>query len=149
MLTGSGTITTRKRLTPAKEKIIAAAQDYKCATCRMILPSTWELDHKIELWQGGTNELDNFQVLCPNCHRKKSQLAAIAREDLKRAALPVIACPVASPATSPHFNNNPSAAATATPIPPFVKRRNAEKSKSKSKNWGNYFCCSSSADKEV
>jgi len=135
-------VTTRKRLTPAKEKIIAAAQDYKCAICRVILPSTWELDHKIELWQGGTNDLDNFQVLCPNCHRKKTQLAAIAREDLKRAASPPATpdlLPILPPpaATSPHFQVVDAVPATAKPIPPYVKRRQTR-----------FFCCGGNDDPE-
>lgn len=143
------TTTTRKRLTPAKEKIIAAAQDYKCAICRVILPSTWELDHKIELWQGGTNELDNFQVLCPNCHRKKTQLAAIAREDLKRSSVGTSAAaaggtcvgiPAPGTTTSPHFQVV-EAVTNPKPIPPFVQRRQKQH-----RPWGSFFCCGDNSD---
>lgn len=33
----------------------------------------WEVDHIVPRSQGGTDELDNLQVLCGRCHREKSE----------------------------------------------------------------------------
>lgn len=38
-----------------------------------LLPETWELDHVVPLFAGGSNDLGNLEVLCPNCHRLKTQ----------------------------------------------------------------------------
>ncbi len=33
----------------------------------------YECDHIIEVCQGGTNEIDNLQLLCPSCHTVKTK----------------------------------------------------------------------------
>jgi 5-methylcytosine-specific restriction endonuclease McrA len=40
--------------------------------CTTLLPPEYEIDHKIPLVQGGSNEESNLQALCPNCHRRKT-----------------------------------------------------------------------------
>jgi len=35
-----------------------------------------EIDHIVEVTHGGTNELSNLQVLCPNCHSVKTKRCA-------------------------------------------------------------------------
>lgn len=54
------------------KKKIAASQQWKCGSCASILDETYEVDHKLALFQGGTNEPDNLVALCPNCHRHKT-----------------------------------------------------------------------------
>lgn len=39
----------------------------------VLLPPVHHMDHKIALFKGGTNDYDNFQVLCPTCHDLKSR----------------------------------------------------------------------------
>jgi len=54
------------------KKKIAASQEWKCGSCAALLDETYEVDHKLALFQGGTNEPDNLVALCPNCHRHKT-----------------------------------------------------------------------------
>jgi hypothetical protein len=54
------------------KKKIAASQEWKCGTCKKILDETYEVDHRIALFQGGTNEPENLVALCPHCHRLKT-----------------------------------------------------------------------------
>jgi hypothetical protein len=37
-----------------------------------MLDFTFEVDHRVALYRGGTNELDNLEALCPGCHRRKT-----------------------------------------------------------------------------
>ena len=59
---------------------IAYKSEYKCNMCRILLPPTFEVDHIIELQDGGADVYENLQALCPNCHAKKSR-ANILRRD--------------------------------------------------------------------
>lgn len=45
-----------------------------CAHCKRITvyPSGFELDHKVALMNGGTNDDSNMQVLHPGCHVSKT-----------------------------------------------------------------------------
>jgi hypothetical protein len=51
------------------------------------LDETAELDHKIPLHEGGTDEFDNSQLLCCPCHKKKSQDEEQRRIAAVRAAI--------------------------------------------------------------
>ena len=53
---------------------IAHRQSYVCATCNMLLhPKAFDIDHIVELRDGGKDELDNLQALCATCHAKKTR----------------------------------------------------------------------------
>ena len=56
----------------AKKKYVAASQQWKCNDCKNILDATYEIDHKIPLYKGGNNEIENLAALCRNCHGKKT-----------------------------------------------------------------------------
>jgi 5-methylcytosine-specific restriction endonuclease McrA len=43
-----------------------------CAICLQSLFGRFELDHKRPYFRGGSDELDNLQLLCVPCHRRKS-----------------------------------------------------------------------------
>ena len=45
--------------------------------CGQMLEATFEVDHKVELQNGGTNHVDNLWALCPNCHREKGLMNKI------------------------------------------------------------------------
>lgn len=62
---------TKRAVSESLKKIIAASQKWTCAHCQQLLPATYEVDHIKALYLGGTNERDNLQALCPNCHRSK------------------------------------------------------------------------------
>jgi hypothetical protein len=54
------------------KKCVAYIQKYLCAICNVLLPPEYEVDHKIPLFKGGSNDFSNLQALCPNCHRRKT-----------------------------------------------------------------------------
>lgn len=68
-----GSSTREKRnVTGLMKKKVAASQDWKCGNCAKTLDETYEVDHKLALFKGGSNEPDNLVALCPHCHRKKT-----------------------------------------------------------------------------
>lgn len=67
----------RKQFSPRERAEIFAAADGKCANCHRKIPvgEVWdvaEIDHRVALSRGGTNEPDNLQVLCSICHGAKT-----------------------------------------------------------------------------
>ena len=62
-----------KELFTAK-KYVAAQQSWKCKNCNEQLNHTFQVDHKIDLQFGGTNEVSNLAALCNNCHANKTAM---------------------------------------------------------------------------
>ena len=62
----------KRKLTDSTKKYIAANQKWICNHCKQTLDHTYEIDHKLALYKGGTNEINNLQALCRNCHGKKT-----------------------------------------------------------------------------
>lgn len=54
------------------KKKVAAGQQWKCGHCKATLDETYEVDHILALYKGGSNDESNLVALCPNCHRKKT-----------------------------------------------------------------------------
>ena len=52
-----------------------------------MLPATYEIDHIIALYLGGTNERDNLQAACANCHRAKTVDEKLRYEEQLRVRL--------------------------------------------------------------
>lgn len=50
---------------------IRRLQRDKCAYCRIRLNGKGEVDHKVPLSKGGTNDRSNLQLTCKPCNRKK------------------------------------------------------------------------------
>ncbi len=68
----------RKRLAKASKTLILDSQQYKCASCKTdISKLPVHFDHRIPLAMGGSDEVENRQALCPNCHAVKSQRDAL------------------------------------------------------------------------
>ena len=65
---------TKRCVSETKKKYVASSQDWKCFKCRMKLPAWFEVDHKIRLDRGGTNEVDNLVAFCRNCHGEKTAM---------------------------------------------------------------------------
>lgn len=63
---------TVRNVSNCKKKTVAARQSWKCGLCGQLLDETYEVDHIVPLYQGGTNELDNLMALDPICHKKKT-----------------------------------------------------------------------------
>ena len=79
----------RKRVTPFQAKQIAAAQEWRCA-CGCIAPkdpqrrgflldASYEIDHRIPLAEGGSNDESNLQALLRTHHQAKSSAFARGR----------------------------------------------------------------------
>ena len=51
---------------------IACSQRWKCEDCDELLDWAFEIDHRVPLFQGGTNESSNLAAICSNCHARKS-----------------------------------------------------------------------------
>jgi len=62
----------KRNVSALLKKKIAAAQQWKCGSCNTLLDETYEVDHKLALFNGGTNDPTNLVALCPHCHRKKT-----------------------------------------------------------------------------
>lgn len=64
----------KRSVSETKKKYVASSQNWKCNHCHQQLDATFEVDHIIELQNGGSNEVSNLVALCRNCHGKKSML---------------------------------------------------------------------------
>lgn len=68
----SKNIKNKRNVSESKKKFVAASQQWKCNDCNNLLDATYEIDHKIPLYKGGNNEINNLSALCRNCHGKKT-----------------------------------------------------------------------------
>ena len=68
----------KRNVSALTKKVIASNQQWKCAVCNGIMDYTYEIDHYIPLFKGGTNDITNLMALCRNCHGKKTILEKIA-----------------------------------------------------------------------
>ena len=64
----------KRNVTSLTKKMIASNQEWKCGTCSQMLDYTYEIDHHIPLFKGGSNDVSNLIALCRNCHGKKTLL---------------------------------------------------------------------------
>ena len=68
---------TKRSVSETKKKYVASQQGWKCAGCKSVLDATFEVDHKVDLQYGGTNQVNNLHALCRNCHGKKGMMNRI------------------------------------------------------------------------
>lgn len=71
---GINIIPHKRSVSETKKKYVASQQNWSCNHCGSKLDATFEVDHVIELQDGGTNDVSNLTALCRNCHGKKSLL---------------------------------------------------------------------------
>ena len=62
----------KRSVSETKKKYVAAQQGWNCGACKKQLPAWFEVDHKIRLDNGGSNNVDNLVALCRDCHGKKT-----------------------------------------------------------------------------
>lgn len=68
------------------KKIARARSGGRCAECECeVTDKTGQVDHKMPVSQGGGHHIDNLQILCAKCHRKKTNDEI--REGFRRKAL--------------------------------------------------------------
>jgi hypothetical protein len=64
----------RKRFTPTERNFIMLRAKGCCEYCQMLYdfsPDTFEIEHIISLFEGGTNELANLAFSCGGCNSNK------------------------------------------------------------------------------
>jgi len=71
-LLSSGTKATKRSVSETKKKYVASMQNWKCGHCNKQLTAWFEVDHKMRLEHGGTNEVSNLVALCRECHGEKT-----------------------------------------------------------------------------
>jgi hypothetical protein len=64
----------RERISPADRLRYATRFNHTCNCCCKKIDNKFEIDHKIPLMSGGTNDDSNLQLLCVSCHDKKSRM---------------------------------------------------------------------------
>ncbi|MDL2271251.1 HNH endonuclease, partial [Methanobrevibacter sp. OttesenSCG-928-I08] len=63
----------RKNIPPGIRHDVLVKYDYRCAECGTSKENAeLEIDHIIPVAKGGSNDIDNLQVLCRDCNRGKS-----------------------------------------------------------------------------
>ena len=62
----------KRSVSESRKKFVASNQNWKCDHCKSQLDATFEVDHVVELQDGGNNEVSNLVALCRNCHGKKT-----------------------------------------------------------------------------
>jgi hypothetical protein len=67
-----GNKATKRSVSETKKKYVASQQGWNCGGCKRQLPAWFEVDHKIRLENGGSNNVDNLVALCRDCHGKKT-----------------------------------------------------------------------------
>ena len=70
----SGKKSNKRSVSETKKKYVASLQGWKCNKCNQQLSAWYEVDHKKRLEYGGTNELDNLEALCRECHGRKTAM---------------------------------------------------------------------------
>lgn len=62
----------QRQVSQLMKKQVAARQQWKCGHCQSILDASYEVDHILALYKGGSNSEVNLVALCRNCHGKKT-----------------------------------------------------------------------------
>ena len=70
----NGVKATKRSVSETKKKFVAASQNWHCGKCARQLPAWFEVDHKVRLEYGGSNQVDNLVALCRDCHGEKTAL---------------------------------------------------------------------------
>ena len=65
---------TKRSVSETKKKFVASSQNWQCKHCSKKLPAWFEVDHVTKLEYGGSNNVDNLEALCRDCHGKKTAL---------------------------------------------------------------------------
>lgn len=61
-----------RNVTQLMKKQVAAKQGWHCGHCKNVLDASYEVDHILALYKGGSNDESNLVALCRNCHGKKT-----------------------------------------------------------------------------
>lgn len=84
-----------RRLGESMKKRVAAAQEWRCATCQKMLPATFQVDHVFPHSLGGSDHPSNLEALCVECHASKSQAEQARIAHHKKLQTLALSCPSA------------------------------------------------------
>jgi hypothetical protein len=70
----SGKKATKRSVSETKKKFVASKQNWRCGDCGEQLSAWFEVDHKMRLEYGGSNQIDNLVALCRECHGRKTTI---------------------------------------------------------------------------
>ena len=73
-ITTSGKKSSKRSVSETKKKYVASQQNWKCAHCQNQLTAWFEVDHVQRLEYGGSNNVENLEALCRECHGKKTSM---------------------------------------------------------------------------
>ena len=73
-LLSGGSKPIKRAVSETKKKYVASIQNWKCGECQTQLNAWFEVDHKVRLEYGGSNEVNNLVALCRECHGKKTAM---------------------------------------------------------------------------
>ena len=62
----------KRNVSESKKKYIASNQNWTCGKCKQMLDATYEVDHIVPLYKGGSNNINNLMAMCRNCHGNKT-----------------------------------------------------------------------------
>ena len=62
----------KRSVSETKKKFVASKQNWCCGNCSKQLNAWFEVDHKLRLEHGGSNEVNNLVALCRECHGEKT-----------------------------------------------------------------------------
>lgn len=62
----------RRSVSAHRKKEVAARAQWRCQACGQLVSENFEVDHRVPLFRGGSNDADNLQLLCLECHRRKT-----------------------------------------------------------------------------
>lgn len=63
----------QRNVPESTKKRVAARAQWRCELCGETLTANYEIDHKLALYLGGTNDMNNLQSCCSECHRTKTR----------------------------------------------------------------------------
>ncbi len=66
----------RKKFTPSMRRMVYAKDHGCCYICgKPVLPACFEIEHKIPLSKGGTNDISNLYTACHICNTMKNSMS--------------------------------------------------------------------------
>lgn len=63
----------RKHFNQDERKEILLIGNSQCNQCKKCIKKHFEIDHIMPLAQGGSNDIENLQILCKGCHQEKTR----------------------------------------------------------------------------
>jgi predicted RNase H-like nuclease (RuvC/YqgF family) len=75
----------RRHIKKEVREEVVKCQENKCNLCNSTLSKYFQIDHITALQYGGTDEFENLQALCCECHCKKSIIENTVRKKIRTA----------------------------------------------------------------